>query len=118
MGYSHGLNVPLHKYQVQREKEQLYMKPDRHYHKQVIKVNIMDKDKSPLQTPSCPFLSLTPYAKLSPEAYAFYFAWGLTPCTRPPLHVGALFILFGLTPHLWLFPSATTTWIPLPPTEL
>lgn len=115
MGYSHSLNVPLHKIASAKGKSNCMWSLIDIIVNKWNKVNIMSKDRSPTQTPSCPFLTLTPYARLCPEGYPFCPAWGLTLalghlCMWCPLHPVWTLIL-----HVWMFPSATTPWIPLLP---
>lgn len=70
------------------------MKLDRHYHKQVIKVNILSSRTILLhRLPLALFQAVTPYPS---QGYSLYPVRGPTPWTGSPLHVDALFTLFGL----------------------
>lgn len=96
MGYSHSLNVPLHKIASAKGKEQLNMKPDGHYRKQVIKVNIMSsKDKSPTQIPSS-FSVSDSLCQIISRGTSYLSCLGSNPLHGATFACGALFPLLGL----------------------
>lgn len=87
------------------------MKPDRHYHKQVIKVNILSSRTNLLhRLPLALFQAVTPYPS---ESYSLYPARGSHPshwvtlaCTCP------LYPVWTLILHVRVVTSPTATWGP------